>query len=77
MLRSYSNINAIKYRLVQRMESRLPLRAFEVEWIEAGEGRDPKRYRPLSTVEQAVAVVVMLLYVVLGVWSIARLIRGN
>lgn len=70
-LRSYRDLNAAKYAVINRIEAEhLPIRAFAEEWEQLK--RDPvsrwrRRYAELGTVERVVPVVFAALYVVLFV----------
>ncbi len=66
LLRSYRNLNSAKFKVVGLLEERLPARLFyEAEWVALGEGKDYRKYIPLSVVETVVPVVFLGIYVYL------------
>lgn len=65
IVRSYRQLNAAKYVVVGGLEERLPAFAYSrAEWQLLGEGRDPRRYLPLSHVEQWVPLLFALAYLI-------------
>jgi hypothetical protein len=63
LVRSYRQLNGAKYRVVGALEERLPASPFwRAEWWSLGEGRDAKRYWPLSHIEQWIPVLFALTY---------------
>ncbi|MFE7438052.1 hypothetical protein ACIPH4_07570 [Streptomyces tendae] len=64
MVRSYRQLNRAKYAVIGAFEERLPAYAYSKgEWGALGEGRDWRRYLPLTYVEQWVPVVFAVSYV--------------
>ena len=64
MMRSYRQLNAAKYAVINALERRLPALAFTGEWEILGSGTDWRRYMPLTYVEQSVPVVFGAAYLV-------------
>lgn len=65
MVRSYRQLNAAKYAVVAALERRLPALAYgEGEWLALGEGRDWRRYLPLTSVERWVPALFAVAYLV-------------
>ncbi|MEU6234356.1 hypothetical protein [Kitasatospora sp. NPDC047058] len=63
MVRSYRQLNAAKWRVIGDFEERLPAYAYSrAEWSALGEGRDWRRYLPLTRVEQWVPVIFSAAY---------------
>lgn len=63
IVRSYRLLNEAKYKVIAAMEERLPARAYSrAEWTALGEGRDWRRYLPMSHIEQGVPVVFATVY---------------
>jgi len=60
---SYSQLSAGRFNIVHMIESRLPLAVYAAEWKSLGEGRDPKRYKPLTKVERYVPLIFIGLYI--------------
>ena len=69
-IRSYRALNNAKFKIIHRMEKRLPIAAYKEEWKIA---RPPKKNRPyfqLTRVEQFVPVIFMALSVALAAYAI-------
>ena len=53
LLRSYRQLKSAKYAVIGAMEERLPASPFwSAEWSALGQGRDPRRYWPLTHIER-------------------------
>lgn len=66
LLRSYSDLNGIKFRVIHHIEQRLPLKPYDAEWKAAGEGLDHDKYLPVTNVERAVPWVFLALHAGVG-----------
>ena len=65
LLRSYRNLNSAKYKVIGKMEASLPSSPYwKEEWKELGEGKDIRKYLPLSVIEQFLPLLFMLIYAV-------------
>ncbi|MGV9851327.1 RipA family octameric membrane protein [Streptomyces sp. NPDC003442] len=63
MVRSYRQLNAAKYAVIGALEERLPAYAYSrAEWGALGEGRDWRKYLPLTHVEQWVPCIFSFSY---------------
>lgn len=62
---SYRQLNNGKYAVIHDIESLLPAALYAAEWKALGEGKDPKRYLPLTHVENWVPRLFGLLYLLL------------
>lgn len=67
---SYSQLSRGKWAIIQEIEKHLPLSLYEVEWKILGEGKDHKKYKPLTDVEKRVPYVFIILYGFLATTSI-------
>lgn len=63
IIRSYSDLNTVKFTLIHAIEKRLPLNLFSAEWAAAGRGKNPERYHPLTHLEKGVPFVFMALHI--------------
>jgi hypothetical protein len=64
LLRSYRQLNSAKFAVIGAMEERLPASPFwSAEWYALGQGRDPRRYWPLTHIERWVPVLFAVAYV--------------
>lgn len=62
---SYKQLNSGKFQMIHKLEEKLPVKVFSNEWKILGEGKDIKKYFPLSHIEMGVPFVFGLLYLVL------------
>ena len=66
LLRSYRNLNTAKFQVIGELEKRLPAQMFyAAEWKALGEGKDYKKYIPLSLIETIVPVIFFAIYIYL------------
>jgi len=63
IIRSYSDLNTIKFSVIHAIEKRLPLNLYSAEWMAAGGGKDTQRYHPLTHLERGVPFVFMALHI--------------
>jgi hypothetical protein len=63
LLRSYRLLNAAKYIVIGAMEERLPASPYwRAEWSALGEGKDARKYWPLTHIEQWIPSLFALTY---------------
>lgn len=66
--RSYRNLISAKYKVIGLMEKRLPASPFwAAEWKVLGEGRDWRRYIPVSLIEHTAPLAFAALFAFLAV----------
>ena len=70
MIRSYKNMNAGKFRVINTIEHMLPIRPYEAEWIALEQGKNPIRYLEFSQVEKNIPRVFFLLHLVVLLMSV-------
>lgn len=68
-IRSYKQLNALKFRVIHEMEERLPFPAYDREWEILREESGRYSYLRLSRVEQFVPLLLMVPYIVLVIAS--------
>lgn len=71
VLRSHRQLNSGKFKALRELEAKLSYRFFDREWELLGEGRDRRRYRRLSMVEESVPWVffgISLVVLGCGAW---------
>jgi hypothetical protein len=67
IVRSYRQLNSGKFKVVGELEKRLPASPYwSAEWKVLGEGKDIKKYFPLTHVENWTPVIFALLYAILA-----------
>jgi len=64
-IKSYSQLNSGRFKLIHEIESKLPINLFAYEWELLGKGKSRKIYWPLSHVERIVPILFIVLYVAL------------
>lgn len=65
IVRSYRQLNTGKYAVILELENLLPVAPYAAEWKALGEGKDPRRYLPLTHVENWVPRLFGALYLLL------------
>lgn len=66
-IRSYSQLNSAKFKVIHMIEKRLPISPYEAEWDAMGKGQVPELYRPLSHIELGVPIVFIALHAIVFV----------
>lgn len=69
-IRSYKQLNALKFQVIQEMEQQLPFASYAREWEILDEERERFSYRRLSKVEQYVPALLIIPYVILLLLSL-------
>jgi hypothetical protein len=68
LINSYRQLNTAKYAVIGEFEKKLPSSPYwSAEWSALGEGKDPKKYKQLTSVEKWVPIVFICLYLLLCV----------
>jgi len=75
-IRSYSQLNSGKFKVIHEMEDFLPFQCYKREWELLGKGSHSNRYLQLTRVEQVVPLIMALPYLGLLVYSILALINN-
>lgn len=74
LIRSYRDLNTVKFKVIHELESYLPAALYDHEWKLAEQGRG-KSYRPVSHLEGWVPLIFMVLYVLLATPHILGLLK--
>ncbi|MHA1299817.1 MAG: RipA family octameric membrane protein [Candidatus Helarchaeota archaeon] len=64
-LSSYKKLNKGKFEIIFKIEKLLPFNCFEEEWNELQKGRFYNRYKPLTTIEQCIPIIFIVLFILL------------
>jgi hypothetical protein len=65
LVRSYRLLNGAKYKVIGALEQRLPAALYwQAEWVALGEGKNWRKYLPLTHLEQWIPVLFGLVYLV-------------
>ncbi len=71
LIKSYRNLNSAKYKVIGLLEKRLPASPYwEAEWTELGKGKDPKKYLPLTTLENFVPIIFIIFYIIVAIYVV-------
>lgn len=74
LTRSYRDLNSGKFRVIHKIEELLPIRPYEEEWNQLGEGKDRKKYLPFTHIEVYVPWVFLGIYLIIILYSLYSLI---
>ena len=74
---SYRQLNRAKFKVIHRLEHKLPADLFETEWNILGKGRDYKKYRPLSHIELSIPSIFVILYFIIFVANLPDGVLSN
>jgi hypothetical protein len=72
LVRSYSDLNSGKFKVIHAIESRLPAAPYDAEWDAVGRGEDKDLYLPFTHIEIYIPWVFAALYVLLAVWEVVQ-----
>ena len=64
LIRSYRDLNGAKFKVIHRLERRLPAAPYDAEWEAVGRGEDSDLYLPFTHIEIAVPWVFLALHIV-------------
>jgi len=64
-IRSYSQLNSGKFKVVQQLEKLLPTSPYDAEWTALGRGENRRLYWPMTHVERWVPLLFAAAYVAL------------
>jgi len=71
LLSNYAKLNEAKFRIINTIELELPISPYRTEWKYVDEGKDPKKYVPVTAIESYVAWLFIVVYSSSIVLSIA------
>ena len=74
-IRSYSQLNTGKFKVIHDMEKQLPYPCYDREWEILGRGSDRRKYFQLSRIEQYVPLLLAIPYLLLLVYSLYTLVH--
>ena len=64
IIKSYKDLNAVKFKIIHELEQRLPATLYAYEWRLAKEGRS-KPYRSVTDIERWVPLLFLALHIIL------------
>ncbi len=62
---SFRQLCRAKFKVIHEIEKKLPASLSRTEWSILGDGKDSKKYRPLSQIEKRIPITFILLYLVI------------
>lgn len=65
LILSYKQLNKAKFKVIHRLETKLPVALFETEWELLGRGKDMGKYRPISSIERNIPAIFIVLYILI------------
>lgn len=74
LITSFQQLSAGKFAVIHEMEEKLPARMFAAEWEALASGKDPKVYRPFTSVESAtprVFGIVQFIVAIVGAFGLS------
>lgn len=74
LLCSYRDLNTAKFAVIHAIEKHLPIAPYAAEWLAAGEGKNPKLYKPFTHIEVGIPRIFMLAYLASLLYSVVMLI---
>ena len=72
LIRSYKQLNTGKFKVLHKIESKLPLAIYEYEWEILGEGKNKKLYYPFSDIELLIPWLFGFIYLALLIIFICK-----
>lgn len=62
---SYKQLHRAKFAVIHGIEEKLPISLFKTEWELLGRGKDPTKYRKISSIEKNIPIIFIVLYIVI------------
>lgn len=69
-IRSYKQLNSLKFKVIHEMEQLLPFSCYKREWQILEEEKDSRSYLRLSRVERYVPFLLMIPYLILLIYAL-------
>ena len=60
---SYKQLNCGKFKVIELIETHLPLTLFTAEWFALAKGEKPETYHPVTNLERRIAIFFLITYV--------------
>lgn len=63
IIRSYRQLNSVKFQIIGWIEEKLPCNMYKVEWEDLTKGISSKNiYKPLTYIEEAIPIIFIITY---------------
>jgi hypothetical protein len=66
LIRSYKQINTVKFQVLHELEASMPANLYAYEWEKLGKGKDRKKYWPFSHLELKIPLLFSAIFIVLA-----------
>lgn len=73
IIRSYKQINSVKFQVLHELEASLPANLYAYEWKLLGEGKNRKKYWPFSRLELKIPLLFGVIFIVLALLYFVKL----
>lgn len=68
LVNSYRQLNKGKFEVLYELEEDLPYAVYKKEWDKLGKGKNPKIYKPLTSIEKFIPKTFIVLYCLLSIY---------
>lgn len=72
IINSYSILNRAKFKVIHKMEERLPVDLFAKEWATLNDIKNEKKYVSFSRIERNIPITFIVLYIVILIVTLWR-----
>ena len=72
LINAYKQLNTWKFKVIHKLEEKLPLKLFKYEWKILGEWRNPCVYFPFSHIEILLPKILWFIYLFLIIFFVCR-----
>lgn len=66
LIRSYKQLNTVKFQVLHELEAALPANLYAYEWEKLGKGKNRKKYWPFSHLELKIPLLFSAIFIVLA-----------
>jgi len=74
-IRSYRQINSVKFKVIHEIEKHMPFPAYEREWEILKKDKEYKRYIEQTVVEKYIPFILAIPYLIIIIYSLVAFIR--
>lgn len=68
LVNSYRQLNCGKFKVLSEIETYLPIKVYEKEWGVLAKGKNPKIYKPLTSIERWIPILLIVMYGILSIY---------
>jgi len=70
LIRSYGQLNEAKFKVIHKIEKKLPYKLFDAEWEALERGKNSKTYLSFTSIEKYIPIVFISLHLIILIQSI-------